>query len=46
MVRAFTEQEQELTISPKINGAESLQESSHYFAGPFGESPPDRKLKV
>ena len=44
-LRIFTEQEQELTISPKIIGAESLQESTHSFAGPSGESPPERKLK-
>ena len=40
----FTEQEQELTISPKIIGAESLQEPTHSFAGPSGELPHERKL--
>ena len=44
-LRIFTEQEEELTISPKIIGAESLQKSSHSFAEPSGESPSERKLK-
>ena len=31
----FTEQEQELTIPPKIIGAESLQELSHSLLDPL-----------